>query len=977
MTHSDEIEKLKRDVQELLNTAGILSQRIEQLERATKAAAPVVPSVSEVHRHDAPPPMPPTPAKPKPAPVQARAETETPQQTAYARVSAEAAAQRPDTPPAPSLPAKPKQSWEVTFFTYVFPRLGIGLIGLAIVFMLALGMQKWGPAGRIGIGYATAAALFIGGFLTERKKARLGRVLIAGGFSITYFVSFAAHYIPMSRVIESDGLTMALLLTVVVAWTALAQYRQSRISAAAVTVLAHFTIMVTLLSTKELTSFAAVSLVFLSFGSAFFLLKNRWYVITFIGLVASYLNHLLWMVRAEGTGSTTDFWLCMLLLTAHFSVFSLSELLGSIALREKVPTWFRTIFVSSNTAGYVLLGTFTIIQFESMREYQYVFRFALSGALLGLAIAYLKRRAEDPIYNAYFVKAVAMLTLGLAAKFGENALTASIAVETVVLVYSARRSGLWITRVLAVCLAGLTFLYAVIKLGPAIAYDDPLYAKRSFQCGLTLLAMYAAAILHQRTDWSLRQPLPKFIANGLENGELLLPDGSKIVGSTLVYVAVGTILGIMFQVPLIEHGDRMLSSAVLALLVTIAAIVGSASALGIGSITLFLTAIGIGTFEYALNDSSARIGASAVAACACIALTSEKQWFARFRGLAILQAPGLAYGLYPAVAWLAGLVLVNRLAPLNAATALALTSIVAAGASLILHRRALAISATALLVWGAFSWMTVSTNDTQWYSRAVMLAILLISFDRFFDWMRENIRPLRLDAALMPVLWLVGVVALNQLVPEPWLPLSGTLLSFALLAYAAVVRGPIAGLVSGFGALVFMANTIFIAYRPGGYETLPAVLAFLANAGFWFLSERGSALAFRDKKVVYNTAHAVLPFLTALMMLLMLERIPALAELFLTISWFLLAFTLFGLALSLRHKFYRFASLAVFVIAMGRMFRYDAWELEGFYRVGAFAAGGVFCLLAGFGYVFAMSRIVSEQPPPLDPMPTDNPNTQA
>ncbi len=101
----------------------------------------------------------------------------------------------------------------------------------------------------------------------------------------------------------------------------------------------------------------------------------------------------------------------------------------------------------------------------------------------------------------------------------------------------------------------------------------------------------------------------------------------------------------------------------------------------------------------------------------------------------------------------------------------------------------------------------------------------------------------------------------------------------------------------------------------------------------------------------------------------MVERLPSVKEYFLSLGWGALAFVLFGVSLLVWQRFYRYAGLAVFFLAIARLF-IDAIKLEGIYRPLAFIGVAVLMLIVSFGY-FHASRMLDarkpkdEGPPPL------------
>ncbi len=131
---------------------------------------------------------------------------------------------RPATRPAPlarpaatvKLPALPRFNVEELLGGQLFLRAGVGIVLVGVVFLLGYALAQLGPAGRVALGAALGAAMLGGGLLTEQRESlrTCGRALLAGGWAILYFVAFAARFLELARVLDSDIAGVGLLLVV-------------------------------------------------------------------------------------------------------------------------------------------------------------------------------------------------------------------------------------------------------------------------------------------------------------------------------------------------------------------------------------------------------------------------------------------------------------------------------------------------------------------------------------------------------------------------------------------------------------------------------------------------------------------------------------------------------------------------------------------------------------------------------------------
>ncbi|MBW7864491.1 MAG: DUF2339 domain-containing protein [Candidatus Hydrogenedentes bacterium] len=420
--------------------------------------------------------------------------------------------------------------WEVLLGTYMLPRVAVACIAIAVVFFLTLAIERWGahwmPHLRVGIGYAVSAGLLWLGWRSEKKFAGLARVLYGGGFAVMYFVTFATHYVRYAQVFQSAVPTLLLLVALVATWAVVAQIRQSKIIAALVTGLGHLTVLLSVLTLAPPGPFPILGIVVLSAGSAFFLLRNHWYHVAALGLAGSYLNDFVALGHGRTGDPKLDFTGAMGALVLFFLIFALAELFSPEGLRRRgVPVWFRNVFVAANTFAFYSLGAVVVGHFTFTAERLYLFQFSLGAALMLIGLGYKLWRADDPLYNIYFLKSLSFVTLSLATRFSGDALSACLAVETVALLISAWRSRLIVVRIFAFGVAGLAFVQSLNTafltafgadlsalfdgarlILTTVPYDSPEYAAGAARALIGVAAFLSCSLLYQRIHWRLISP---------------------------------------------------------------------------------------------------------------------------------------------------------------------------------------------------------------------------------------------------------------------------------------------------------------------------------------------------------------------------------------------------------------------------------------------------------------------------------------
>ncbi|HUW60617.1 MAG TPA: DUF2339 domain-containing protein [Candidatus Bathyarchaeia archaeon] len=987
MASEEELRQLRRDLNEAIARTSEISRRLARLE--SEAAYPRRQTPAQPVEPTPPPPLikprapePPWPVSPVYAPPEPRADA------APEGVVARFMRERWE-----EMQARRRElGWEVLVGTYGLPRIAMVCITIAVVFFLSLAIERWGsqwlPHLRVGIGYAICVGLLVMAWRFERKYAGLARVLYGGGFAVMYFVTFATHYVTFARVFESPAPTLVLLTAVVVAWAVAAQMRRSKVIAVLVTGLGHLTVLLSTVTLDRPAPFAMVGLVFLGVGSAFFLLRNRWYYVAALGVVGCYINDALILSYSKGGNPYVDFWVSMGVLAVFYLTFALAELLAHEEVRrDLVPTWFRSAFVTVNTAGFLVLGTVLVGHFEFTRDHQDLFRFATAAALLLIGLGYLRLRVGDPLFNVYFVKATALATLALATRYGGSTLGVALAIETVVLLISARRSGLVVTRVLAFGVAVIALAYgASMALETHVAYARVDYWTQVLKALLGVLAFLGASQLYQRTDWSKRSPraipFAKEFAVVLWQLDLVSerPDGADDVERPVegllfphLYALSGAVLFFCHACALLAEGHRLPALGLFALVLTAAAYLLDSKPFGLASALAMGAAAYAGVLEVTLKHGFAVYAAAGgICALAAVALVSEAGRLGLRRGLDFHQSPVSPYLLYGVVALLTGLALNAQLTAFNCTIALAVAAVAAGLLVFVLHPVAMGWIGLGFLMAACVSCVSwINPASKPWWRLVVAgLVVLLIAADRFYTHYEDRVRVRYIGTAASVVACMIVLLSYyhGEQLGQWFLPaVAGT--CFVFCAYGVVLRSP-AAFVMGVAAALFASGGV--ASRSFELETLDTglVVAFAALAVFWLAAERAFAwsgektrqrvIGLLGARVKGLEPDMLLVALWTGLLLEMAYRIPHLMEAnraFITIGWFAVAAGSFLLSLAFKGRYYRYAGLAVIVLSLLRLFLIDMSEQDPLLRVAAFAVVGAGLLAISIGYYKWMARV--------------------
>jgi predicted membrane protein DUF2339 len=885
-------------------------------------------------------------------------------------------------------------SWEMAFGTYWLPRIGILLVTVAVVLLATLAMRHfanhpWVPHFRVGLGYATCAAFLGSGAYLMKKYRNFGHLLFGAGVGLSYFVTYATHFLGFTQIFTRPEITLSLLMIVVLLWAACAHLRKSKVLAVTVALLGNLTILISTLTPGVAERLLPLGIVALSVGSAFFLLKHGWYYVAFIGMIGGYANHLVWMLRGPAPTWPMDFYLAISVLSVYLLVFALAELLSPEKLRrDTIPTWFRSLFVTCNTASYFLLGIIVLNAFDQTCNDKHIFYFVYATVLALFGLSYLRLRKEDPLFNVYLTKAVAASTLGLAVLFSGNGLTAWLAIQTLVLLISARRSGLLVTRVLAglvACIAFANGLHVALTAQHGV-YSQPEFSGALLKASLGVLIFLVCSVLYQRTDWSVRSPAFAWLK---PQDRLLLwqydlasrpSDGTgaltKPLGGLLfpyLYAGAATVLYIASARLLVSFGHFMPVYAGFALVLSVAALCLKSKPFGFCALAAMAAAALLGGAEIALNDAiTLGWAVLSLAGLAICALFSETKIVGEREGLCFHQLKGAPYVLYGVTAGLAALLVLAKAQGVQAEMLLLFIAVSCAGLTSLLHPKSMAYISVGMLCVAQGHWaLEVPEELTQaWRGLAYVLIALPLLGERYYSVVMKRAGLKWLGSWLIILAAPLLVLYLTKELPRPWWSSGVSLAAFAFLAhgFATKRKGAIAvSLPLGvFAAVALVPNTFSLVPTVCGYGLLIAYWITLERlctlSGFkWSdLEQIPGALEEADGTGLNSVPPvSIFTSLTAASMAIMIYKIPFFSENLLTVSWAVGAGALLLLSVPLKQKYYRYGGLAVFLPALLRLAFYDTRELEPVLRIIAWAATGALMVVAGFFYVRTVAKMRS------------------
>ena len=363
-------------------------------------------------------------------------------------------------PPPPALPPQPlpsetvePRSFEMQLGTVWLVRIGIVVMLTGIVFLGNYAWQniiaKIGPLGKIVCLYLAGLAMAGLGAWIERGRETLrnyARVLTAGGLATIYYTTYAAHFVPRLRVIESPLIAGTLLLALAAAIVWLADRKKSETLAIFALLLSYYTAAI-----NPLTGFSLFSNLLLTAAAVFFIVRHRWVTLTFAALAASYFSYAYWQffhgtelfVRTVLTRH--DFWIGTFSAGGYWTLFTAAVFL---CRDDRLFRARRLAFLSFNNAAFFALVTAMLVQVFPGKFW--IFALSFGAVLLALAALANRRLRDDPwTGGGYLAQGLILVSAGTMAKATGYQLALILSVESAILIACGRQRHGWIFRAIA------------------------------------------------------------------------------------------------------------------------------------------------------------------------------------------------------------------------------------------------------------------------------------------------------------------------------------------------------------------------------------------------------------------------------------------------------------------------------------------------------------------------------------------------
>lgn len=324
-----------------------------------------------------------------------------------------------------------------------------------------------GVSEKVALGFATGAAFLFYGLRLRREHDLFADAVAGCGLASIYFTTYAAFFVPPMQAAVLAGSYWALpaLLGCLALLAGVAQWRKSPTIAGIGLFLAYYTVLVSATGGGALNemAYALLTCTALAALTMSFYLLNQWVAFSWAALTATYAAFYFFLYRQPPSlevSGAAHFWISAGFLTLCYILFSLGFIIDAHRRQE----FRRRVAPMSGVNSFLYFALMWFAIRGAYPEQEWLFRTAFALLLAWLTL--LSRLAGprgNYLVQVFAAKTVIMLTLALTAYLSGEKLLAVLAVESLALGVSYRRSGIVVFKVLGFALMIGTALGAVFS----------------------------------------------------------------------------------------------------------------------------------------------------------------------------------------------------------------------------------------------------------------------------------------------------------------------------------------------------------------------------------------------------------------------------------------------------------------------------------------------------------------------------------
>lgn len=395
--------------------------------------------------------------------------------------------------------SKRRPSLESRLALFWLHRLGIVTLVLGVVFLITYSMQTLSPELawllpwlKLGTGFVVSSALlWLGQKLTGREDQKwFGQALTAGGWSLAYFTTYAAHYVPSVNVIESLPVETALLTLVAGGALYSALKARSELMAIYSITLAAGTILLNGPGLYSDISFLIIAIAASILGNT-----QSWRRLFAFALAACYIGHFYCCFSL--TPNFTERLTLTAFLSSIWFVFSIA-----IGFSLSVPASARNIVTALACANAMMLALGLATSNDKSVEQINQIIFVVFGLLYLATSHWLKGRDQAQLSTVHALLGLSFINAAKLMHYSGLTLLTIDVVQIALLSIVAIRYDLKAFRYTAVA---LTFAFLLFWIGGTSSHQDQLvigiHAIQYFRVAVLAAGVFAIlALLHLRTE---------------------------------------------------------------------------------------------------------------------------------------------------------------------------------------------------------------------------------------------------------------------------------------------------------------------------------------------------------------------------------------------------------------------------------------------------------------------------------------------
>jgi uncharacterized membrane protein len=264
-------------------------------------------------------------------------------------------------------------------------KIGTAAFVIGVALLLNYSMHYLGAQGKIILGYTLSVCLLAVGVYGERnERYRIAaRAVLGGGWALAYFTTYALHNIAAVRLVTSASLGFGLLFMVAVAMVAHSLRYNSEVTTGFAFLLTFASVAV-----SEVPMGGLVASALLAASLAVILRQRRWFAVEPFAIIATYAVHWMWLnqvyERIGGHKPFPEFKASVALVSAYWVIY-----LVSYFLRQERDTRESQLLTASfllNVAGYL-----AVLHYQSFHP-EWRFWFLLFAGAVYLGVSEFSRR---------------------------------------------------------------------------------------------------------------------------------------------------------------------------------------------------------------------------------------------------------------------------------------------------------------------------------------------------------------------------------------------------------------------------------------------------------------------------------------------------------------------------------------------------------------------------------------------------------